>query len=429
MKIKPGYKQTEVGVIPEDWEVKALASLTERIMVGIASAATHAYRAKGVPMFRNQNIKSGYLADVDLLFLDPEFEKTFSNKRLRSDDLLTARTGYPGTTCVVPLLYESAQSFTTLITRPNTTVVDSSFLCHYINSEEGQKFFEQGQIGGAQKNINAGTLRTMPVPLPPLPEQRAIAEALGDVVALLGGLDRLIAKKRDIKQAAMQQLLTGQTRLPGFRGEWEVKRLGELFNFSGGYSASRDQLSTEGHCYLHYGDIHGSTKTCIDADADFQEIPKLDIPLKRVSSASLLDDGDVVFVDASEDDAGTSKHVVVVNKNKKPFISGLHTIVAKGRTEELAHDYRRFCFQTPAIRQQFLFYSVGTKVSGISKSNIPKVTLSFPSVPEQTAIAEVLTDMDTELAGLEQRREKTRALKQAMMQELLTGRTRLTIIP
>ena len=204
-----------------------------------------------------------------------------------------------------------------------------------------------------------------------------------------------------------------------------MKRLGELFNFSGGYSASRDQLSTEGHCYLHYGDIHGSTKTCIDTDADFQNIPKLDIPLKRVSSASLLDDGDVVFVDASEDDAGTSKHVVVVNKSKKPFISGVHTIVAKSKTDELAHEFRRFCFQTPAIRQQFLFYSVGTKVSGISKSNIPKLTLVFPRVPEQTAIASVLTEMDGELAVLEQRREKTRALKQAMMQELLTGRTRL----
>jgi type I restriction enzyme, S subunit len=241
----------------------------------------------------------------------------------------------------------------------------------------------------------------------------------------MGGLDRLIAKKRDLKQAAMQQLLTGQTRLPGFHGEWEVKRLGDLFNFSGGYSASRDQLSTEGHCYLHYGDIHGSTKTCIDTDADFQNIPKLDIPLKRVSPASLLDDGDVVFVDASEDDAGTSKHVVVVNKSKKPFISGLHTIVAKSKTDELAHEFRRYCFQTPAIRQQFLFYSVGTKVSGISKSNIPKLTLLFPSVPEQTAIASVLSEMDGELAVLEQRREKTRALKQAMMQELLTGRTRL----
>jgi len=79
---------------------------------------------------------------------------------------------------------------------------------------------------------------------------------LSDVDGLLGGLDRLIAKKRDLKQAAMQQLLTGQTRLPGFHGEWEVKTFGQLFNFSGGYSASRDQLSSEGHCYLHYGDIH-----------------------------------------------------------------------------------------------------------------------------------------------------------------------------
>jgi type I restriction enzyme S subunit len=273
--------------------------------------------------------------------------------------------------------------------------------------------------------LNAGLLRPFPIQLPALPEQRAIAAALSDVDGLLGALDRLIAKKRDLKQAAMQQLLTGQTRLPGFKGEWVVKTLGELFNFGGGYSASRDQLSTEGHCYLHYGDIHGTSKTCIDADADFQDIPKLDIPLKRVSSASLLADGDVVFVDASEDDAGTSKHVVVVNKSRKPFISGLHTIVAKSKTDELAHEYRHYCFQTPAIRQQFLFYAVGTKVSGISKSNIPKLTLTFPPLPEQTAIATVLSDMDLELAALEQRRDKTRALKQGMMQELLTGRTRL----
>jgi type I restriction enzyme S subunit len=256
-------------------------------------------------------------------------------------------------------------------------------------------------------------------------EQRAIAEALSDVDGLLGGLDRLIAKKRDLKQAAMQQLLTGQTRLPGFHGEWPEKLFADLFNFSGGYSASRDQLSTEGHCYLHYGDIHGAAKTCVDTRADFQDIPKLDIPVNSVSADSLLKDGDVVFVDASEDDEGTSRHVVVVNKDNLPFISGLHTIVAKSKTDELAHEYRRFCFQTPAIRQQFLFYAVGTKVSGISKTNIAKLKMPVPSLPEQTAIAEILTDMDAELTALEQRREKTLALKQAMMQELLTGRTRL----
>ena len=183
-----------------------------------------------------------------------------------------------------------------------------------------------------------------------------------------------------------------------------MKRLGGLFRFSGGYSASRDQLSAEGHCYLHYGDIHGSSKTTVDATADYQDIPKLDIPLSRVSRDSLLGDGDVVFVDASEDDEGTSKHVVVVNKDHRPFILGLHTIVAKATTAELAHEYLRYCFQTAAIREQFLFYAVGTKVSGISKTNITKLTLPVPSVPEQSAIAAVLSDMDAELSALEARR-------------------------
>ena len=89
------------------------------------------------------------------------------------------------------------------------------------------------------------------------------------------------------------------------------------------------------------------------------------IPLTRVSPCSLLADGDVVFVDASEDDEGTSKHVVVINKERVPFISGLHTIVAKSKTGELTHEYRRYCFHTLAIRRQFLFYAVGTKVAGI----------------------------------------------------------------
>ncbi len=147
--------------------------------------------------------------------------------------------------------------------------------------------------------------------------------------------------------------------------------------------------------------------------------------MRKVSAASLLDDGDVVFVDASEDDEGTSKHVVIVNLDKTPFISGLHTIVAKGRTNELDPQYRRYCFQTPAIKAQFRFFAVGTKVSGISKTNIAKVTLPVPSIPEQTAIAAILSDMDAELAILEAKLAKVRSLKQGMMQELLTGRIRL----
>ena len=219
MSVKRGYKQTDVGVIPEEWEVRSLATLSEKIMVGIASAATHAYRARGVPFLRNQNIKNGFLDDSDLLFVDPEYEKIFRNKRLKEGDLLTARTGYPGVTCVVPVAYEDAQSFTTLITRPQKEQVDSAFLCQFVNSEVGQSFFERTQIGGAQKNVNVATLKLMPVPTPLLPEQRAIAAALSDVDALIASLDRLIAKKREPQAGRHAAASHWANALAGVRGE------------------------------------------------------------------------------------------------------------------------------------------------------------------------------------------------------------------
>ncbi|WP_429169018.1 restriction endonuclease subunit S, partial [Aeromonas rivipollensis] len=154
-----GYKQSELGQIPEDWETSLLGGLADKIMVGIASAATHAYCKSGIPMLRNQNIKPNRLDSNDLLFINKEYEMAFKNKRLKAGDLLTARTGYPGTTCIIPDDFENAQSFTTLITRP-TNKVNSKFLAIFMNSEVGVDFFDKNQIGGGQKNINASTLRT-----------------------------------------------------------------------------------------------------------------------------------------------------------------------------------------------------------------------------------------------------------------------------
>lgn len=184
-------------------------------------------------------------------------------------------------------------------------------------------------------------------------------------------------------------------------------------------------MSSEGHCYLHYGDIHKSTKTFVDVRGEYSDIPKLAIPLKRIPAKSLLTDGDIVFVDASEDDEGTSRHVVIVNGENIPYISGLHTIAAKSKRAALDNGYKRFCFQSRDIKRQFYYYAVGTKVSGISKTNIARIFLPIPPLPEQRAIANFLSDMDTEIAALEKRRDKTRLLKQGMMQELLTERIRL----
>lgn len=430
--MKPGYKQTEVGVIPEDWEcsrIRDAAAKTANSIVGgpFGSDLVSAdYVNSGVPVIRGQNMGSARVSG-EFVFVTDRKAKALSSNLARPRDLVFTQRGTLGQVSIVP-----DDSFETYLISQSQMKVsleqskyDPYFVHQYFTSTHGQNQITTSAIQTGVPHTNLGILRAYHIPAPPLPEQRAIAQALSDVDALLAGLDRLIAKKRDIKQATMQQLLTGHARLPGFKGEWVVKMFGDLFNFSGGYSASRDQLSMEGHCYLHYGDIHGAAKTGVDTDTDYHDIPKLDIPLKRVSPGSLLKDGDVVFVDASEDSEGTSRHVVVVNKDDVPFIAGLHTIVAKSKTDELAHEYRHYCFQTTAIRQQFNFYAVGTKVSGISKSNIPKLTIPVPPLPEQTAIAAVLSDMDAELAALEQRQSKTSALKQGMMQELLTGRTRL----
>ena len=216
-----------------------------------------------------------------------------------------------------------------------------------------------------------------------------------------------------------------QTDVGVIPDEWGVDAIGDSFDISGGFTASRDQLSSNGYCYLHYGDIHKSTKSFIDVRAEYLDIPKLDIPLSRVPSKSLLADGDVVFVDASEDDEGTSKHLVVVNPEAIPYISGLHTIVAKSMSASFDNTYKRYCFQTLQLRRQFLFYAVGTKVSGISKTNIKKVCIPRPSIPEQTAIAAALRDVDALLGAMDRLIAKKRDLKQAAMQQLLTGQTRI----
>ena len=429
-RVRPGYKQTEVGVVPEDWEVQQIGDLRPFVTSGSRGWAAF-YSDRGEPFIRITNLSRStiYLDIEDLRFVSlPTHNSEGARTQLQDADVLisiTADIGIIGyVSAKVPKPAYINQHIA--LVRFNPSETNPKFVSYFLASEKPQKLFRALTDSGAKAGMNLATVQQIRLAVPPTKaEQEAIAEALSDADALIESLEQLIAKKRHLKQGAMQELLTGKKRLPGFGGEWEMKPLGELFNFSGGYSASREQLLSEGYCYLHYGDIHGSNKTYIDVRAEIQDIPKLDIPLKKVSAASLLDDGDVVFVDASEDDEGTSRHVVIVNPDKTPYISGLHTIVAKKKVDEFDHHYLRYCFQTTEVKDQFRFFAVGTKVSGISKTNIAKVLLPLPSVPEQTAIAAILSDMDADIAALEQQLAKARGIKQGMMQELLTGRIRL----
>jgi type I restriction enzyme S subunit len=247
--------------------------------------------------------------------------------------------------------------------------------------------------GGVFTNLTTKGVREFVVPIPSSDvEQRAIASALSDVDALLGGLERLIAKKRDLKQAAMQQLLTGQTRLPGFSGEWEVKRLGELL----AYEQPTKYLVRNSE-YSDVNDVPVLTagKTFIlgysyEVDGIFNNLPV------------------IIF-----DDFTTAiKYVTFPFKAKS---SAMKLVTPRNPSVNLRLIYE--------IMQLIEFQLSEHKRYWISEYQ--KLEIKLPDEKEQTAIATVLSDMDAELSALVSRRDKTRDLKQAMMQELLTGRTRL----
>jgi len=245
-------------------------------------------------------------------------------------------------------------------------------------------------------------------------EQRAIAEALNDVDGLLAGLDRLIAKKRDLKQAAMQQLLSGQTRLPGFHGEWGAKRLGALGAFLKGSGVKKDEAISGDLPCVRYGEIYTHHD---DVVREFNSF----ISVAVAATSTPLQKGDVLFAGSGETKEEIGKAVAFVHECEA-YAGGDIVVFRPDGANAL---FLGYYLNSRPIQKQKASRGQGDAVVHISAASLAAIELAIPSLPEQTAIAEVLTEMDAELMGLGQRREKTSALKQAMMQELLTGRTRL----
>lgn len=206
-----------------------LSDVAERITVGIATAATHAYRDQGIPLIRNTDIRQGRIDTSNLLYLDPEFEARHWKKRLRAGDVVTVRTGNPGISAVVPEQLAGAQCFTSLITSPKLALVVPEYLCEVINSAIGKRFFGLGEAGGAQKNVNAGTLRDFHFPLPSLRVQRDILRILDVWTRAEQLLSQRLASSRQRNSQLASDLLVGARRFPKFRHEdWAEVEIGQL---------------------------------------------------------------------------------------------------------------------------------------------------------------------------------------------------------
>ena len=405
MELKQGYKQTEVGVIPEEWNICFLHQVCERVTVGLATSVTQYYRKSGVPLVRNLNIRDGFFDGRDMLYVTEAFARVNQSKAAKASDVLIVHTGANlGDACVLPSEFDNCQTFTTLIITPKPRALTPQFLCLHMGSFSGRGEMSRLEVGGGKGNLNTGDLKNYRISVPPLPEQHAIAAALKDVDALITSLDQLIAKKRDLKQAAMQQLFTGNRRLSGFTSDWETKRLGEIAKLTMGRTPSRLNRAFwgRGHKWLSIADL--KSKVISQGAEEITDLAASEmtvVPKGTLLMSFKLTIGRICFAGC---DLFTNE-----------AICAFHNLQADA---------------------QFLYYALGridfsiygkqaVKGYTLNADSLQQVEVHLPHIDEQTAIANVLSDMDAEITALEARRDKTHALKQGMMQELLTGRTRL----
>lgn len=387
----PGHKHTEIGLIPEDWVAEKLGNF---ISLQRGHDLTWRDRRSGViPVMGSAGLNG---------FHDTAIAK--------GPGVVLGRSG-----ASFGQAHYCAQDFW-----PHNTALyvtdfrgnDPLFVFYFLTSID----FSRHNSGGAQQSLNRNFIAPVPIGVPRPPEQRVIAAVLSDVDALLNGLERLVAKKRDLKQAAMQQLLTGQTRLPGFHGDWEVKPLGEISRVKTGPFGSSLHESD----YVQDGTPIITVEHLGEFGVEHFNLPMVSDADRQRLKAYMLEIGDIVFSRVGSVD----RNALIRPAEEGWLFSGRLLRVRPDRQKAFA-PYLSHQFHSEAFIASVREVAVGQTMASLNTKILKGVPVTLPPLPEQTAIAGVFTDMDAELAALEQRLAKTRGLKQAMMQELLTGKTRL----
>lgn len=410
MEVRPGYKLTEVGLVPTHWEIK---SLGEVAMIKDGTHQTPKYVASGIPFFSVEHVTSGNFRDTKFIS-EKEHRFLTRSSKIEKGDILMTRIGSIGD-CKLIDWEVDASYYVSLALLKIRSGYSAGYIAQYSKSASFQKEIELHSLQSAiPKKINLGPISEVRVAIPPRDEQFAIAEALSEVDRLLAGLDCIIAKKRDLKQAAMQQLLTGQTRLPGFKGEWELKQLGDCLMARPDYgiNAAAVQYSDRLPSYIRITDI--------SEDGRFCPVPRVSVAAANANQYYLRD-GDIVFARTG---ASVGKSYRYEPIDGELVFAGF-LIRVRPNPEVLVSSFLAAFTTTKPYWNWVRLMSMRSGQPGINGNEYAQMPLSLPSLSEQSAIAAVFSDMDAELTILEARRDKTHALKQGMMQELLTGRTRL----
>lgn len=420
MGVRPGYKQTEIGVIPETWGVRPFGQLFIFANGVNADKASYGKGFRFINVLEPITYSHIYGPEIPGRVELPELVAVAYS--VRYGDVLFNRTSETFSEIGLAATYLGNEHVVfggfVIRGRPVDDSLDPIYSGYALRAIAIRlQVIPLGQ-GAIRANIGQQNLQKVVAPIPPKPEQHAIAITLSDVDALLDGLDRLITKKRDLKQAAMQQLLTGQTRLSGFHGEWNVKTLGELGSTFGGLTGkSKKDFGAGSARFITFMNV---MKNLVIDCSTFEQV--------NVSTAELqnrVKKGDLFFNGSSETPEEVAMCSVLLEEARDVYLNSFcfgFRFFEGAKADGL---FLAYYLRNREGRELMKSLAQGSTRYNLSKVALLQSQLRLPELPEQTAITTVLSNLDAELSALEARLDKTRALKQAMMQELLTGKTRL----
>ncbi|MBD2527563.1 restriction endonuclease subunit S [Nostoc sp. FACHB-133] len=413
--IPKGYENIEVGIIPDDWDVRELGSISKVVRGGSPRPAGDPKFFGGiyipwltVAALTNIPESSIYVSQT-IGFLTEEGAKY--SRTLENGTLIIANSG--ATLGVAKILAVKCCANDGIAAFIDLNKDADKLFLYYVLNAKTKEFREVVATGNGQPNLNTTLIGLTKISFPStIEEQKAIAQSLSDVDALITECDRLITKKRNTKQGTMQQLLTGKKRLPGFSGEWEINKLENISSEIGDGIHSTPKYVEFSEFYF----INGNN--LIKSSIQITDQTKCVSEEEFCKYKNILNDRTILI-----SINGTIGNIAFFNNEKVILGKSAAYINVK---KAISKNYIFYFLQTYTINCYFEDELTGSTIRNLSLKSIRNTPISIPpTIEEQKAIAQILSDMDAEIEGLEQKRDKYKAIKQGMMQELLTGKTRL----
>ncbi len=316
----------------------------------------------------------------------------------------------------------------TFVLRDKKHKTDEYFRQYLFRNPKIRNSLQKVANGVSVYGISKSAVSKLPLPIPPFPEQKRIVAVLETWDRTVEKLTKKIEAKKAIKKGLRQKLLTGKTRLHGFKDKWKDIEVGKVFCFLKTYAISRENLinntpNSQGVGNVHYGDIH-STYGSSSIDLKNTSIPSIKDVNFTPNAKDLLINGDLIMADVSEDYEGVGITISIHGLENKKAVGGLHTFVLRDNSRRTDERYRQYIFQNQYVRNRLRKIANGVSVYSISKNNLLKFPLCLPSVPEQAAIAKVLIATDKEIERLEQKLSLLTNQKKYLLNNLITGAIR-----